>query len=91
LCAVQLLNTLSTAVEALESPKCDPVSEAMLMHALRLATRHLNRMAPEDITAREYLVIAGVLCGRGTEQAGGGLPPCSRMPSGTAPMCPTAS
>jgi alcohol dehydrogenase class IV len=67
------LNTLSTAVEALESPKCDPVSEAMLMHALRLATRHLNRMAPEDITARESLVIAAVLCGRGTEQAGGGL------------------
>jgi alcohol dehydrogenase class IV len=67
------LNTLSTAVEALESPKCDPVSEAMLMHALRLVARHLGRMAPEDITARESLAIAAVLCGRGTEQAGGGL------------------
>lgn len=67
------LNTLSTAVEALESPKCDPVSEAMLTHALRLVARHLDRMAPEDIGAREYLAIAALLCGRGTEQAGGGL------------------
>ncbi len=67
------LNTLSTAVEALESPKCDPVSEAMLAHALRLVARHLDRMAPEDISAREYLAIAAILCGRGTEQAGGGL------------------
>lgn len=67
------LNTLSTAVEALESPHCDPFSEAMLMHALRLVSRHLGRMAPEDIPAREYLVTAAVLCGRGTEQAGGGL------------------
>jgi alcohol dehydrogenase class IV len=67
------LNTLSTAVEALESPKCDPISEAMLMHALRLVARHMGRMAPDDIAAREYLVIAAVLCGRGTEQAGGGL------------------
>ncbi|MDR6854914.1 iron-containing alcohol dehydrogenase family protein [Variovorax guangxiensis] len=67
------LNTLSTAVEALESPKCDPVSEAMLTHALRLVARHLDRMVPEDVSAREYLAIAALLCGRGTEQAGGGL------------------
>jgi alcohol dehydrogenase len=67
------LNTMSTAVEALESPKCDPVSEAMLMHSLRLVARHLDRMAPEDVAAREYLAIAGVLCGSGTEQSGGGL------------------
>ncbi|HSV83065.1 MAG TPA: iron-containing alcohol dehydrogenase family protein [Ramlibacter sp.] len=67
------LNTLSTAVEALESPKCDPVSEAMLMHALRLVARNLDRMEPGDIAAREYLGVAAVLCGRGTDQAGGGL------------------
>jgi alcohol dehydrogenase class IV len=67
------LNTLSTAVEALESPKCDPVSEAMLMHALRLTARNIERMEPDDVAAREYLAIAAVLCGRGTEQAGGGL------------------
>jgi alcohol dehydrogenase len=65
------LNTLCTAVEALESPRCDPISEAMLMHAVRLTARHLP--APEDIPARERLAVAAVLCGRGTEQSGGGL------------------
>lgn len=67
------LNTLSTAVEALESPRCDPLSEAQLMHAVRLTAQHLNRLAPEDLAAREHLVIAAILCGRGTEQSGGGL------------------
>lgn len=67
------LNTLSTAVEALESPRCDPVSEAMLTHSLRLIAQYLHRSNTEDIVARECLVIAAVLCGRGTEQSGGGL------------------
>jgi alcohol dehydrogenase class IV len=67
------LNTLSTAVEALESPKCDPISEAMLLHSLRLIAQHIDRLSPEDIPARERLALAAVLCGRGTEQSGGGL------------------
>lgn len=67
------LNTLSTAVEALESPKCDPVSEAMLVHSLRLLRRHLGGLSGEDDGTLENLAIAAVLCGRGTEQAGGGL------------------
>jgi alcohol dehydrogenase class IV len=67
------LNTLSTAVEALESPKCDPISEAMLMHSLRLIGQHLDRISSDDIMAREMLAIAAMLCGRGTEQVGGGL------------------
>jgi alcohol dehydrogenase class IV len=67
------LNTLSTAIEALESPRCDLVSEAMLTQALRLVARHIDRMSPEDVTARERLAVAAVLCGRGTEQSGGGL------------------
>jgi alcohol dehydrogenase class IV len=66
------LNTLSTAVEALESPRCDPVAEAMLMQAVRLVAGNLERVE-QPAGAREYLAIAGVLCGRGTEQAGGGL------------------
>jgi alcohol dehydrogenase class IV len=53
------LNTLSTAVEALESSKCDPVSEAMLMHALRLVARNLDRIDPDDIAGREYLAVYG--------------------------------
>jgi alcohol dehydrogenase class IV len=67
------LNTLSTALEALESPKCDPVSEAMLTQAVRLIVRHLDRESLDGIVARDELAIAAVLCGRGTEQAGGGL------------------
>ena len=67
------LNTLSTAVEALESRKCDPISEAMLTHALRLIAGYLHRLSPDDVAAREHLTLAAVLCGRGTEQAGGGL------------------
>lgn len=67
------LNTLSTAIEALESPRCDPISEAMLTHSLRLIFRNLYSLSPEDIQARERLVVAAVLCGRGTEQSGGGL------------------
>lgn len=67
------LNTLSTAIEALESPRCDPISEAMLRHALRLTVAHLNRLSAQDTDAREQLATAALLCGRGTEQAGGGL------------------
>ena len=67
------LNTLSTAIEALESPKCDPFSEAMLMHSLRLISQYLHRLSADDVRARECLAVAAVLCGRGTEQSGGGL------------------
>ena len=67
------LNTLSTAVEALESPKCDPLSEAMLRESLRLNATYLGALSSESTCVRERLSIAGVLCGLGTEQAGGGL------------------
>ena len=67
------LNTLSTAVEALESPQCDPVSEAMLVHSLRLLQRHLGDVSGDRADAGEHLAVAAVLCGRGTEQSGGGL------------------
>lgn len=67
-----ILNALANAVEALESPKCDPVSEAFLMQALRLMRQGLAAPA-EDLSTRETLVVAAVLCGRGTEQGGTGL------------------
>ncbi|GJH27069.1 iron-containing alcohol dehydrogenase family protein [Caballeronia novacaledonica] len=67
------LNTLVTAVEALASPKCDPLAEALLMQSLRLIGEHLNSTSLEDIATRERLVLAAILCGRGTEQSGGGL------------------
>ena len=67
------LNALANAVEALESPKCDPVSEAFLMQALRLLRRNLPAVAVDGTASREYLVVAAILCGRGTEQGGAGL------------------
>ena len=67
------LNAFANAVEALESPKCDPFSEALLMHALRLIRTNLQAVESGDIRARERLVVAAILCGRGTEQGGTAL------------------
>jgi alcohol dehydrogenase class IV len=67
------LNALANAVEALESPTCDPFSEALLMQALRLIRASLPALASDDPDARERLVVAAMLCGRGTEQGGTGL------------------
>lgn len=67
------LNTFSTAVEAFTSPKCDPISEAMLLHSMRLIARHLDRSSIEYASARDSFMLAAILCGRGTEQSGGGL------------------
>lgn len=67
------LNAFANAIEALESPKCDPFSEALLMHALRLIRANLRGLDSEDVPARERLVVAAMLCGRGTEQGGTGL------------------
>lgn len=67
------LNAFANAVEALESPKCDPISEAFLLQALRLIRTKLPALAAEGSAVREYLVVAAILCGRGTEQGGAGL------------------
>ncbi|WP_233853832.1 iron-containing alcohol dehydrogenase family protein [Paraburkholderia sp. HD33-4] len=66
------LNTLCTAVEALSSPTCDAVSEAMLRQAVRLTAQHLPNVE-SDTSARLQAAIAAVLCGRGTDNGGGGL------------------
>jgi alcohol dehydrogenase class IV len=66
------LNALSTAVEALESANCDPLSEALLLHSLRIIAGELENLAADDVSARERLTIAAILCGRGTEQSSGG-------------------
>jgi alcohol dehydrogenase class IV len=67
------LNAFANAVEALESPKCDPFSEALLMQALRLIRANLHDVESRGLAARERLVVAAMLCGRGTEQGGTGL------------------
>ena len=66
-------NAFANAVEALESPNCDPFSEALLMQALRLIKANLHDVESRGLPARERLVVAGMLCGRGTEQGGTGL------------------
>lgn len=67
------LNALANAVEALNSPKCDPVSEAFLLQALRLIRAELPALTERRQIARERLLVAAILCGRGTEQGGTGL------------------
>jgi len=67
------LNAFANAVEALESPRCDPFSEALLAHALRLIEANLAPAGQGDAKSRELLVAAAMLCGRGTEQGGTGL------------------
>lgn len=67
------LNAFANAVEALESPKCDPFSEALLMHALRLIKANLHVLSTDEVAVRERLIVAALLCGRGTEQVGTGL------------------
>jgi len=67
------LNAFANAVEALESPKCDPLSEALLMHALRLINANVHALSSGELAVRERLVVGAILCGRGTEQGGTGL------------------
>jgi alcohol dehydrogenase len=66
-------NALANAVEALEAPRCDPFSEALLMQALRLIRHGLTNVQGLNAQVRESLVAAALLCGRGTEQGGTGL------------------
>lgn len=65
------LNTLAMAVEGLISARATPLSDADLMQALRLCHRHLN--ANSGAEDRMAMTTAAVLCGRGTNQAGGGV------------------
>ncbi|WP_175839423.1 iron-containing alcohol dehydrogenase family protein [Burkholderia anthina] len=66
------MNTLCTAIEALSSPRCDAVSEAMLRQAVRLTAHYLPHVE-NDTAARLQTAVAAVLCGRGTDNGGGGL------------------
>ncbi|HXX85398.1 MAG TPA: iron-containing alcohol dehydrogenase family protein [Casimicrobiaceae bacterium] len=67
------LNAFANAIEALTSPNCDPFSEALLMQALRLINANLQLLRDGGVDVRERLVVAAILCGRGTEQGGTGL------------------
>jgi alcohol dehydrogenase len=68
------LDTLTLALEGLMSKASNPISDALLMHSVRLLGEHLHHSnLREDMAARSELVIAAVLCGHGTDITGAGL------------------
>ncbi|MDB5829972.1 MAG: alcohol dehydrogenase, partial [Variovorax sp.] len=69
------LNAFAMAIEGLESATGTPLADAALMHAVRLLAEHLPVLehAPSDELSRGQLVVASILCGQGTDHAGGGL------------------
>lgn len=68
------LNTLSMAIEGLVSRTGDPLSDALQMHALRLAACYLpDPSLGDDPAIRAELMHAAVLCGQGSDYAGAGI------------------
>jgi len=68
------LNTFAMAIEGLTSLAGDAMSDALLMHAVRLMKKQLASPALEgDAAARAELVLAAVLCGQGTDFTGAGM------------------
>lgn len=70
------LNTLAMAFEGLMSPRGDPFSDGLLVHATRLLVRGLpvaaRGDAADDDAARNDLMFASLLCGHGTDYTGAG-------------------
>lgn len=74
LVAAASINTFSMAIEGLTSRSSDPIAEGLLMQVLRLAVRHLSDPAGLDQAGvRGDLVVAGVLCGQGTDHTAAGI------------------
>ena len=68
------LDTLVLAIEGLISPRGDPISDALLMQAVRLLGLHLPLLAiDQDASVRSELMLAAMLCGQGTDYTGAGI------------------
>lgn len=68
------INTFSMAIEGLCSRSGDPLSDALLMHVLRLVAQNLAALkAADDADVRAQLLLAAVLCGQGTDHTGAGI------------------
>lgn len=68
------LNTLAMAFEGLMSRSGDPISDALLMHAVRLLAQHLPQSGrSDDLAMRTDLMMASLLCGHGTDYTGAGI------------------
>ena len=67
------VNTLVLAVEGLMTHSGDPISDALLIHAVRLLVRNLPRVKTgDDLSVRADLILASVMCGQGTDYTGAG-------------------
>jgi alcohol dehydrogenase class IV len=74
LVAAASINTMSMAIEGLVSRSGDPIAEALLLQVLRLLGQHLPDTARlDDPGVRGDLVVAGVLCGQGTDHTAAGI------------------
>ncbi len=69
------LNAFAMAVQGLESRQADPLSDAALLHALRLLRAWLPRLDAEPGSAelRGQLMLAALLAGQGTDYAPTGV------------------
>ena len=74
LVAAASINTMSMAIEGLISKTGDPISDALLMQVLRFMSQHLSDPARlDDPAVRGDLVVAGVMCGQGTDHTAAGI------------------
>lgn len=68
------LNTLSLAIEGLVSRAGDPMSDALLMHVIRLSlARLIEPGLASDAAARADLVVAAIMCRQGTDHTAAGI------------------
>lgn len=75
---VAAINTLAMAIEGLETPAGNPLTDSDLLQAVYLVRSVLGRVETiDDEAARSDLMLAAVLCGRGTDHGGGGI--CSAL------------
>lgn len=62
------------AVEGLSSHSGDSISDAMLIHAVRLLVQYLPAAAHSvDVSLRSELMMASLMCGHGTDYTGAGI------------------
>lgn len=68
------MSTLAATVDGLLSTSGDQMSDALLIHAMRLLTRNLADPAHlDDVDTRCELMLATVLCGMGSDYTGFGI------------------
>jgi alcohol dehydrogenase len=68
------LDTLTQALEGLTSRSANPISDALLMHAVRLLAAQLaTRAGHNPDVERGELMLAAILCGHGTDMTGAGM------------------